>query len=199
MVSVVARKLTSKEQAFVYAYAGDAQQNGAKAAVLAGYAKGSARVTASKLLKKANVRDALANIQQQAQVLAEQQAAAQQAKDDTRHHRAELSAARVLEELRRLSFSNVQSLFDTAGNLKPIQDLTPEEASCIASFEVIKKNAEAGDGKTDVIHKLKVWDKTRSLEMLAKHFVLLTDVVKVEADDANIAKLLAGRARAKQR
>lgn len=185
MVSTAAKKLTSKEQAFIAAYVGEAQQNGAKAAVLAGYAKQSARVTASKLLTKPNIRAEVANKVSQAV----QRVSAN----------GELSAARVLEELRRLSFSNVQSLFDTDGNLKPIGDLTPEEASCIASFEVIKKNAEAGDGKIDVIHKLKVWDKTRSLEMLAKHFVLLTDVVKVETDDANIAKLLAGRARAKQR
>jgi hypothetical protein len=63
-------------------------------------------------------------------------------------------------------------------------------------MEVIIKNAEAGDGVTDRVHKFKVWDKTRSLEMLAKHFALLTDVVKVTTDDENIARLMAGRKRA---
>lgn len=92
--------------------------------------------------------------------------------------KAELSAMDVLEEIRRLSFSNVQDLFDETGNLRPIHTLTREQASCIASLEVIKKNAEAGDGKTDIIHKLRVWDKTKSLEMLAKHFALLTERVE---------------------
>lgn len=43
------------------AYRGEAAGNGAKAAILAGYAKPSAKVTASKLLKKANVQAAIAN------------------------------------------------------------------------------------------------------------------------------------------
>jgi phage terminase small subunit len=90
----------------------------------------------------------------------------------------DLSADRVLEELRRLSFSNVQDLFDEAGNLRPIQELTRDQASCIASLEIIKKNAEAGDGHIDVVHKLKVWDKTRSLEMLAKHYALLVEKIE---------------------
>jgi hypothetical protein len=37
------------------------------------------------------------------------------------------------------------------------------------------KNAAAGDGKTDVIHKVKLWDKVRALELLAKHFALLVE------------------------
>lgn len=89
--------------------------------------------------------------------------------------KAELTAVRVLEELRRLSFSDVRSLFDADGNLKPIHTLTDAEAAAIASVEVVKKNLAAGDGKTDTVHKLKVWDKTRSLEMLAKHFGLLIE------------------------
>jgi phage terminase small subunit len=89
--------------------------------------------------------------------------------------KAELSAMRVLEELRRLAFSDVRLLFGPDGNLKPIHTLTPEESACISSLEVIIKNAQAGDGHMDTVHKLKVWDKTRSLEMLAKHFGLLVE------------------------
>lgn len=108
----------------------------------------------------------------------------------------QLTAERVLEELRRLSFSNVQDIFDEQGNLRPIQTLTREQASCIASLEVIKKNAEAGDGHIDVVHKLKVWDKTRSLEMLAKHFALLIERVELSGESDLLAKLDAGRKRA---
>lgn len=41
---------------------GDAYGNGQKAAELAGYAKGSAKVTASRLLKKAHIQEAIANL-----------------------------------------------------------------------------------------------------------------------------------------
>jgi phage terminase small subunit len=110
--------------------------------------------------------------------------------------RAELSASRVLEEMRRLAFMDIRQLFDADGNLRPIHLLTEEAAAAIAGMEVIIKNAEAGDGVTDKVHKVKLCDKTRALEMLGKHFKLLTDTVNVTADDALIERLLAGRKRA---
>jgi len=88
---------------------------------------------------------------------------------------ADLSAVRVLEELRRLGFSDVKRLFDESGNLRPVHTLPDEDSAAISSVEVVKKNLAAGDGKTDTVHKLKVWDKPRSLEVLAKHFGLLVE------------------------
>jgi phage terminase small subunit len=73
---------------------------------------------------------------------------------------------------------DMRSFFDEAGNLIPVSQLTPEQGSALASFEVIKKNAAAGDGVIDTVHKFKVWDKTRSLEQLAKHFGLLTEKIE---------------------
>lgn len=93
----------------------------------------------------------------------------------------ELSAARVLEEIRRCAFVDLRGFFDEVGNLKPIQALTPDQGSALASVEVVIKNAKAGDNHTDEIHKLKLWDKPRNLEMLAKHFGLLTEKLDVHA------------------
>jgi len=109
--------------------------------------------------------------------------------------KAKLTAQRVLDEIALHSFSNVQDLFDEAGNLKPIHTLTREQAACISSLEVIKKNAQAGDGQTDIVHKVKVVEKTKSLEMLAKHFALLTDVVRVQDGDAILERLSRGKKR----
>jgi hypothetical protein len=47
----------------------------------------------------------------------------------------------------------------------------------LASFEVIKKNAESGDGKVHTVYKIKFWDKIRALEMLAKYFGLFQEKV----------------------
>jgi phage terminase small subunit len=92
---------------------------------------------------------------------------------------------------------NVKTLFDERGNLKPITELTLEQAASIASVEVVKKNLAAGDGQMDTVLKIRLWDKPRALEMLAKHFALLTDVVKVEADaGALVARLQSARKRA---
>lgn len=106
-----------------------------------------------------------------------------------------LTAQRVIDELALHSFANVQDLFDANGNLRPIHELTREQAASIASFEVVKKNMTAGDGQTDTVAKVKVIDKTKTIEMLAKHFALLTDVVRVEDADALMQRLTRGRAR----
>ncbi len=49
------------------AYTSEASGNGAKAAALAGYAKANARAQASRLLTKANIRAAIANIEHKAE------------------------------------------------------------------------------------------------------------------------------------
>lgn len=167
--------MTDKESAFIHEYLVDL--NATQAAIRAGYSPKTAKQTASRLLSKANVAAALAT---------------RKAKQLTR---ADLSASRVLEELRRLAFSDIRGLFDATGNLKPLHTLNEDEAAAIASMEVVVKNAQAGDGHMDTIHKIKVWDKTRALEMLAKHFALLVERVQIEDEDGRIARLLAGRQR----
>jgi len=92
--------------------------------------------------------------------------------------KADLTAVRVLEEMRRLAFSDVRDLFDEQGNLRPIHTLTSEQSACISGLEVIIKNAKAGDGVTDTVHKVKVWDKPKVLDMLGKHFGILTEQVQ---------------------
>jgi hypothetical protein len=51
--------LSERERRFVEAFMGPAKGNGAAAARIAGYANRSARVTASRLLTKANIRRAI--------------------------------------------------------------------------------------------------------------------------------------------
>lgn len=105
-------------------------------------------------------------------------AAAVAEKTQAQLQKVDLTAERTLEEMRRLAFSDIRTLFDANGNLKPLHTLTAEEAACIAGLEVIIKNAEAGDGKTDKVHKIKIWDKTKTLDMLGKHFALMTEKVE---------------------
>lgn len=110
----------------------------------------------------------------------------------------ELSAVRVLEELRRVAFANIRDYFDPdTGDAKHPHQLTAEQGAALAGFEVLIKNAKAGDGVTDTIHKFKLWDKVHSLELLAKHFELLVDKVKLDTTsaDARVARLIAARKR----
>lgn len=168
--------LTPKQERFIAEYLIDL--NATQAYIRAGYSKKGAEVSACQVLRNPKVAAAVA------------------ARKTVQLDRAELSATRVLEEMRRLAFMDVGVLFDTLGNLRPLHTMSAEERSAIAGVEVIIKNAEAGDGKTDKVHKVKLCDKVRVLEMLGKHYKLLSDTINVTADDALIDKLLAGRKRA---
>ena len=53
--------------------------------------------------------------------------------------KTDLTAVLVLDEMRRLAFSDVRNLFDEHGNLKAIHTLTDEEAACIASMKVVRR------------------------------------------------------------
>lgn len=152
---------TPKHAKFVAEYLVDL--NGRAAAIRAGYSPRNphaAEVQAARLLARPDIAAAVAAGK------AKQLAA------------LDITAEKVLREIARLSFSDLRTLFDQDGNLKSIHTLNADEAACIASLEVVKKNLTAGDGQMDTVIKLKVWDKTRSLEMLAKHFALLTEKVE---------------------
>ena len=150
--------LTAKQERFVAEYLIDL--NATQAARRAGYSPKTAEQQGYQLLKKTSVSAAISA------------GKAQQLES------AGLSAARVLEVYRRLAFVDLRSFFDEHGNLKPMSQLSAEHGSALAGLEVIIKNAAAGDGVTDTVHKFKVWDKTRALESLAKHFGLLTERVE---------------------
>lgn len=147
------RRLTPKERRFVYEYLRDL--NGADAVRRAGYSHVRPDQKAYEILRKHEVRDAIAK------------AKAEQIE------KANLSGVRVLEELRRLAFSDPAMFFHADGRLKRPTELEPEQRAALASFEVVVKNAEAGDGHTDTVLKLKFWNKPQVLETLCQHFGLL--------------------------
>lgn len=148
-------ELTDREQRFVSEYLVDL--NATQAAIRAGYSEKTARQQASRLLTKDDVVAAIA-----------ERKVVQLAK-------ADLTAIRVLEELRRLAFSDVRGLFDDVGHLRSLTELTDEQAAAIASVEIEVRRPKGAEKDADIetIHKIKVWDKPRTLEMLAKHFSLL--------------------------
>lgn len=73
--------------------------------------------------------------------------------------RAELTADRVLEELRRLACADIRrQLFTAAGDLKPLHTLPPEVTACIAAVEF----APSGD-----VLNIQLWDQRRALTAIA--------------------------------
>jgi serine/threonine-protein kinase len=108
-----------------------------------------------------------------------------------------LSAARVLEELRRVAFLDPARFYypsghERAGQLMPTAEMDEEVRACIASQKVARAN-QGADGKRNAewLHELKVHDKLKALEMLGKHLGLFKAVVDVTTDWEGLAARLA--------
>jgi phage terminase small subunit len=138
--------------------------NGTQAAIRAGYSKKTANEQAARLLAKASVGAEVARLSR-AQL-----------------EECNVTALDVKRRLALLGFQDIRTLFDQAGNLRPLHELTADEAAVIAGMEIIIKNAQAGDGVTDRVHKVRLVDQVKPLEMLAKHFGLLEDHGPMQLD-----------------
>lgn len=152
------RGLTPKQQRFVAEYLVDL--NATQAAIRAGYSAKTAEVIGYENLRKPQIASAIA------------------AGTSRQLEKIELTGEMVKARLRLLAFQDIRQLFDEKGNLRPLHTLSDDAAAMIAGMEVIIKNAEAGDGVTDRVHKVKIVDPVKPLEMLAKHFGVLIERVE---------------------
>ena len=149
------RKLTPKQRKFVSEYAKDL--NGTQAAVRAGYSPETATVLASETLRKPYVQEAV------------------QARVSKALELADCTADRTIMELSRVAYVDVGEITDEHGNCKPLHEISEDARRAIAGVEVIIKNAEAGDGVTDKVHKIKMADKVAALKVLAQYHGLLIE------------------------
>jgi len=153
-------KINPRQQRFVEEYCIDL--DGRRAALAAGYVGSYANYpneAANRLLRNPVVRAELAT------------------RKERQLQRAELSASTVLDQLRALSMIDMRDFFDDDGVLKPPSRWSVDMGRAVVSFDTVKKNVTSGDGKSDDVFRVRLADKVRSLEMLAKHFGLLVDRV----------------------
>lgn len=100
---------------------------------------------------------------------------------------------RALREAARLAYLDIRELFDERGNLRPITDWPAELAAAVRSVDLVKRNISAGDGQTDSVLKVKLWDKPRNLELLFRHLGLLEDRMKVQVESGPVIERILGR------
>lgn len=177
----MANKRANREEVFAREYVKDL--NGARAAIAAGYAKKSARVTASRLLTKANIKAQIAELQQ-------------------KHlEKCDITAERVLAEIGRLGFANMLDYIKTQPDGSAFTDLsklTRDEAAAIHEIIADEYTEGRGEDARDVKRtKIKLADKRGSLELLGRHLRIFTDKFEVTGLE-NIAEALK-RARGRMR
>jgi phage terminase small subunit len=139
--------------------------NGARAAQAAGIAESGASVWASRALTNAKVRKLI------------------DAHQSRRATKLQITADRVVEEIRRMAFSNMADYTRVDADGKAILDLSAITRDQFAAVQEIREDTAGGSGdgerKLVVRTTLKLADKTKNLELLARHLGMLQDNVKV--------------------
>lgn len=105
------------------------------------------------------------------------------AKERMRQYVAEMvDSDRVLQEAARLAFSDLTTLFDEKGSLKEKKDWPAEMKAAVSMTKTRRVNLDAADGHTDIVTELKVWDKPKLIELLAKHLGLFEEKLRLTGD-----------------
>lgn len=130
--------------------------NGKQAAIRAGYNPKTAESQASRMLRDVKVQAYIAELR--AKVSA----------------KLELTKEMILEELRSIALSDIRGFYREDGSLKPISELTKEEAAALAGVETdeIWGMEVAGEGiqrkKLGETKKIKRWDKINAMALINK-------------------------------
>ena len=112
-----------------------------------------------------------------------------------------LTRERVEQELRFIALSDPIALFDRSAKgqrtftLKDIHDMSEEMRRCIASVKVKTENLTAGDDSQDTTVEVRLWDKTKALELCARSLGMLKDTVVHEIAPEQLALLDAWKLR----
>lgn len=145
--------LTAKQSIFVDEYLIDG--NATRAAIAAGYAEGSARVTGCRLLANPNIAKAIAKAQ------------------EARSKRTEITADKVLRELAKLGFSNMEdfaSVDEKGGATLNLKDISRDQ------FAAVTELTTDSIGEVVTRMKIKLADKRANLELLGKHLGMFKPV-----------------------
>jgi phage terminase small subunit len=98
--------------------------NGQQAAIAAGFAPKSARITAAKLLAKANVQERIASLLAAA------------------NKKLDYSIEKTLQQIARHAFADPRVLFNSDGSMKKITELDEDAAAMIGGVELSGKRVK---------------------------------------------------------
>ena len=155
-------KLTDKQKRFCEEYLKDL--NTTKAAKRAGYSKKTAYSIGQKLLKKVEVKSRIDNL------------------ISKREKRTEITADRVVQELAKIAFSEIDNFIEWDENgirIQSLVDISKKEIGCIAEF------SESITDKSMNL-KFKLYDKVKSLELLGKHLGIFIEDNKQKGINVNV-------------
>lgn len=165
-----------RQQRFVEEYVADLVPNATEAARRAGYSTKTAKQIGSYLLTRPHIKAAV-DAAQKAQI-----------------KRIRMSADDVLVGLSEIASADLADVFDEDGCLKPLKSVPAHVRRAISGIEVEELYEGRGEDREHIgrSRKVKLWDKPKALEILAKHHKMLTEKVEMTgAGGGPIAHALA--------
>lgn len=152
--------LTDKQARFVEEYLKDL--NATQAAIRAGYSENTAAVIASENLIKPNIQAAIAESKAK------------------RSERTQIDADWLLRRLADEAEADVGDLYDPAtGELKPVHEWPKIwRQGLVAGIDTLK----LGSDSPEIVHKVKLADRVKRLEMIGKHIDVQAFKEKVETE-----------------
>lgn len=148
--------------------------NGTQSAIYAGYSESTARVQASQLLDDEEIQQYLSTLRKEYQ------------------EKTGINKESVLNEYRKIAFSDIRKILTVDGGLKSIDEIDDETAGAIAGIESMDVLGEEGE-KFGTNRKIKLHDKLRALEALSKHLGLFEkDNEQSKPNTQNIINLGSG-------
>jgi len=127
--------------------------NGSQSAIYAGYSEATSRQKACELLNDPEIEAYISALK------------AEYAE------KSGISKMRVLDEYRKIAFSDVRNVLTVDGGLKSIDDIDDDTSGAIASIESFDEVDRSGE-RLGTNRKIKLHDKLRALEALSKHLGL---------------------------
>jgi phage terminase small subunit len=162
-------RLTDKQARFCEEYLKDL--NSTKAALRSGYSAKTCRAIGCENLTKPIIQE---RIRKKIKQISEDN---------------EITVERIVKEIASAAFSNVADLFDESGNLKDMKELEREVAAAISSIDISEISTAQGEIGTTT--KIRLWDKLKALEMLARYMRIFEGEKAPEtATQVNIAQVI---------
>lgn len=163
-----------KQEAFCRAYVSGATAGNATQAYKAAYGKPD-RKSAARCLRRDDIRRRIAELQ--ANVANIENRALDLAAEELG-----ITKARILKELAKIAFGNMDDYTRVDGNGDVVLDMSRvdrEKMSNVQEVTIDRYSEGRGEARREVKKtKFKLYDKQTALGMLGKHFALFVDVVK---------------------
>lgn len=162
-------ELSEKQKRFCQEYIIDL--NGTQAAVRAGYSAKTANEQSARLLANVSIQDCISTLQRKLS------------------DKLEITSERVLGELAKVAFSNIQDYLEDDNTIADLSQLPRDTAAAVESIKKTSTEWGTGDkGGTKTYISFKLYDKIAALEKLGKHLGIFEMDNKQKATVINVLR-----------